>query len=179
MSRASLFEAHPGPHGHLVQSCRHDWAEPPLRPLSADPRYRDMPLSEEGGPPEVLDEWTRRRQRGEVVQAKLRELTGYTRQVFLEHGTLSFLSVPIMAAGKWWGFLGFDDGKVERDWTSAEVNVLRTAAALIGGAIERSQADARLRQSEERYALAARGANDGLWDWDIVTGAGIFLTEAP
>ncbi len=41
-------------------------------------------------------------------------------------------------------------------------NVLREIA-------ERQQTEDALRQSEERYALASRGANDGLWDWDLKT----------
>ncbi len=34
---------------------------------------------------------------------------------------------------------------------------------------ERKRAEQALARSEQRYALAAMGTNDGLWDWDIIT----------
>jgi class 3 adenylate cyclase/PAS domain-containing protein len=169
VSRVTLFEAHTGPEGRLVESCRYDWAEEGLATLSDDERYQSMPLSDEDRSGELGD-WARRRERGEVVQATLGEVRGYTREVFLEQGTLSFASVPIMAGGRFWGFLGFDDCKVERIWSPLEIEVLKTAAALIAGAIARAQAHDQLLLSEERYKMAALGANDGLWDWDLASG---------
>jgi diguanylate cyclase (GGDEF)-like protein/PAS domain S-box-containing protein len=45
----------------------------------------------------------------------------------------------------------------------------QTVLARIQNQLSRKHAEEALRESEERYALAALGANDGLWDWDITS----------
>jgi PAS domain S-box-containing protein len=60
---------------------------------------------------------------------------------------------------------------LEKTYQEVEKQVEERTAELRREISERKQAEEALRASEERFALAERGANDGLYDWDIQNGS--------
>jgi PAS domain S-box-containing protein len=157
ISRVFLFQVHEILGGGLGQSCLFDWAAPGLDDLSSDPRNVNERLNQSDP---LLTEWTERRRRGETISGHTRDLKGYLRSDFEYQKIKSFISVPIMVNGQWWGHIGFDDCAQERDWTDSERAVLETVAYMLGDAIELSTSS--LVMSEATRVAMLQTAPDGI-----------------
>ncbi|MCH8333546.1 PAS-domain containing protein [Candidatus Sumerlaeota bacterium] len=90
-----------------------------------------------------------------------------------DHGVISGMSVIIHGAGKPYGVLGVHT-KERRNFSTDDANFLQSIANILADAITRVGAEDALRESEDRYARALAGTNDGLWDWNIQTGEDYF-----
>jgi len=76
------------------------------------------------------------------------------------------VALPVGTVERSWGLLAIEGG--------VDLAVTRETyhhwAALLGAALDAQSLQQALGDSEKRYADAARASNDGLWEWDLVTG---------
>jgi diguanylate cyclase (GGDEF)-like protein/PAS domain S-box-containing protein len=75
--------------------------------------------------------------------------------------------VPVSSEQTDWGWLAM---VAPADPASIGQDMYFMWAALFAEVLGRHELTASLERSEQRYALAVRASNDGLWDWDLASG---------
>ena len=139
-----------------LQLCRRfEWTAPGVGPLLYHPDLQHFALRKQG-----FARWEDVLSRGHVIQGHVKELPESERQLLAGQGIKSVIAVPIFVEGAWWGVLGFEDCSVEREWSTGETEALKTAAGLLGTAIQRSRAEDSLRKSEERNRIILNAIPD-------------------
>jgi len=116
--------------GHRRALVRNSWAAPNM-PAPSATIFAAIPA-------EVLS-WAEPLQHGKAVRARQSTVTQAHKEFLQFLKVQSALLVPIMASGKYWGHISFDDCSKERDWSEMEVDILTTLAQLIGTAITRER----------------------------------------
>ena len=97
---------------------------------------------------------------GNTLKYVISELPQRDRENFIDKNIKSIILVPILIDGNYWGFIGFDELKSERIWSSNEESILITIASTIGSVIRRNIfKDVLIRQNEELDKAVKRAEN--------------------
>ena len=148
VSRVWLVQTRVDEHGTRHGGLTHEWSAPDVVPRLDDPGWRHYTYDE----PSAV-RWAELLGSGRPVVGNVRDFPDPERADLEPLGVKSILVSPMIAGGNWFGHLGFDECRAERDWSPAEVDALMAATGTLGAAIARRRAEEGL--EEARNSLRA------------------------
>jgi nitrate/nitrite-specific signal transduction histidine kinase len=148
-SRAYVFRSFQDPDlgsclGILAEACA-----PAIQSHMSNPANHRFPWSQM--PSVVFDALTAGTQAGGPVERLFASTPHLVESFRLQvNPLLSVQFFPIFINDRWWGFVGFDDCEIGREWGKQEIMLLGTAAEMLASTLQRWQAEAALRSLNER-----------------------------
>ena len=131
VDHAHLFEIERSGDGRILS--HYLWSAPGLTPPPDLSEVTEFSMVDRG-----LASWMPALAKGEIVVGHARSFEGAVRRFLDNVGIKSIMAVPVFAENLWWGHLGFDACRDEREWTSTEIDTLKTLAELVGAAVARA-----------------------------------------
>jgi diguanylate cyclase (GGDEF)-like protein/PAS domain S-box-containing protein len=146
VDRVHIFKIDPTApgQGHIIQ--HHLWG---ASGISTPPLFKDAKstaMVDVG-----LESWLRRLAAGKVVVGHVRDFEEPAHKFFKSAGVKSVMAVPVFTDGHFWGHIGLDDCRDEREWSPTEIDTLKTLAELIGATVSARRHEAIL----ETVAMSA------------------------
>jgi PAS domain S-box-containing protein len=140
--RVFLFENETLPDGSLAMRLRRQWVADGVPPLDGI-----EPVPYAAG----HVRWQAAFAAGRTIHGLTEGFPAVERVGPLHEGVRSRVLLPVSVGDEWWGFLGFDDFALEREWPAPEIDALKTAADTLGAAIGRARAEQARTEAELRY----------------------------
>ena len=158
VSRVYLSENHHDSEGKLLCSRRYEWTSQDNIPQVNASILNNLSLQKNG-----LSRWIDLLSQGKSIFGLVRNLPTKEQPLLIKQNILSIIITPVFAGKEWWGFVGFDDCRLERQWSAVEIDALRAAANILGHAIVRQKAELQIHtlnrellkaQDEERKKIS-------------------------
>jgi PAS domain S-box-containing protein len=146
VSRVYVFQNQTNSQGEHLTSQLFEWTAPGIEPQIDNPELQNFSYVKNG-----FEQWQELLEQGEPVFGLLKQFPKVIQEVLIAQDIQSIVVVPIMFKEKAWGVIGFDHCTMERHWSELEIDALKTAANIIGGAIQREKLEQVLRKSRARY----------------------------
>jgi PAS domain S-box-containing protein len=156
-SRVYVFKKHFAPDDSLLISQLYEWCDDDIEPQMENPALQNTEFAQAG-----YSRWIRLFNEGVPVYGIVRELPPDEQAEFTREGILSIICFPIQIGNDWWGFIGFDDCRTEREWSALEIEALRAAVSTLGAAIQRKMTEEAVFSGETSYQDLFNSVSDAI-----------------
>jgi PAS domain S-box-containing protein len=131
---------------------KHEWVRDPLYSRMDAPAV--VKISYET----FFDRWKSLLEEGRTIKGKVSDFPNDERSVLAMQNIRCIFAAPIITAGCFWGFIGFDSITDDRFWSQGEEAAIQAAAGSIAAALSRIRSEEELRASEERFRNSIENA---------------------
>lgn len=155
--RVYLFRNEPVTDDEVYTTQILEWVGPDISPQIQNEELKRFALKSNG-----FSRWVRMLRSGEPVKGHTDDFPDQEKDVLLSQGIQSILVVPVLIQSQWWGFLGIDACKGEREWVEYEISVMHTTANLIGAVLQQYDYRRSLMDSRALYRASVDAMAEGL-----------------
>ena len=171
-SRVYLFENGVNKTGELVTNQRSEWVGKGVASQLGNPGLQNLSYKNAG-----IERWIEKLGRGQIIEGNVRDFPKNEQDILSPQDILSILVVPVMVENRWWGFLGFDECRLERNWSVAEVEALKAAGKILGGLMQWKRTEDKLKISHERFRRVLDSLDAAVYVADMETYELLFINQ--
>lgn len=142
--------------GATLTSQRFEWSAEDAVPQINNPELQNVPIEIFGD----IIQYMHEKRPFKAIVSKIEEKE--MREVLESQGIVSILIIPVIHKEKFWGFVGYDDCKIERSWSHDEVALLQSFANSIANAIDRKELEEHALNAKEIAEKATVAKSDFL-----------------